>query len=305
MDEIFPEYSATAKAEIDLFLQQSADVIFYFEDEHHEAVYERLVHRLFPSTLSIFVICPGGKTKVIEKAKSKLEREDIITIYVVDKDFDDLLGNIQDIPNLYYLNAFSIENHLLQLDALLKICVEEDPISLGLAQAKAHTHDWDRFIELLFAANLRLTRLFVVAQRFRVGISTTKTDCRDLLTDADDYWPHPTEDWISRFKSNLVANCLGVNEWLNDSNALDAQLELALVDENGNVSKLAISENDHQCGKHLFGCAIRYIRSRLSLDLSKLDPISFYVRLMGHVDLASLYDLRSRILRDHPHLSGV
>ena len=114
-----PEYSEFAKQVLDIFHLDSVDVIFFFEDEGYESVYEKLISRMFPQLRSVAVICLGGKTKCVAKAKEtpKSNRK-IPYIFILDKDFDDLLNGVELIPNVYYLQKFSIENYLVDLPAL-------------------------------------------------------------------------------------------------------------------------------------------------------------------------------------------
>ena len=48
-------------------------------------------------------------------------------MYIVDKDFDDILDKIVENPNLFYLERYSIENHLLEKDTLVEYIIGEKP----------------------------------------------------------------------------------------------------------------------------------------------------------------------------------
>lgn len=302
--DIFPEYSDIARDAIDLFLFQSADAIFYFEDSNHEAVYERLVNRIFPKASKIQIVCLGGKTKVIAKARVQ-DQLPVRSLFVLDKDFDDLLGKLETIPNLYYLNVYSLENYFLQLNALLQICVEERPTELTLTRARTMTPEWADFMDRLQHACSDAARLFIVARRFRVEIESTKMRVDSLLTGAETEWPIPTTEWIRNYREELKSRCHGNNEWLSDDSALDVQLGKAFLRDDGSPSDLVDSDSDHLCGKHLLGCVRRYLRARLAVELDELDNISFYIRLVGHLDLSPFERLRRNILADHPILAGV
>lgn len=113
MDDI-PTYSEAGLDVIDAFYQDYVAAIFFFEDEHHESVYERILLRLIPTLRSFQVICLGGKTKIIAKAK-EARPLGAKWLFVLDKDFDDLLGSVFSHKDVYYLRAFSLENYLIDL----------------------------------------------------------------------------------------------------------------------------------------------------------------------------------------------
>ncbi|MBK7680427.1 MAG: DUF4435 domain-containing protein [Chitinophagaceae bacterium] len=66
-----------------------------------------------------------GKTNVIEKSIKHIG--DKKKVFLVDKDFDDLLGKVKSQSNLFYLEKYSIENYLVVEESLKKYIIEEKP----------------------------------------------------------------------------------------------------------------------------------------------------------------------------------
>ncbi|WP_395047130.1 DUF4435 domain-containing protein [Flavobacterium sp.] len=120
-----PTKSSSFFAGQDVLYGQFNDINFYVEDEDQESFYETILKKLFPD-IKIEKIFPlGGKDPVIKAAK--LTTTDKKKVYIVDKDFDDILKTKEAIPNLFYLKQYSIENYLTEETAIQKLIIEEKP----------------------------------------------------------------------------------------------------------------------------------------------------------------------------------
>lgn len=124
-DESIPKRTKTGMAGQDVFYAQFNDVSFYVEDEEQEQLYYEILHKLFPNIRLNKIFPLGGKKEVINKARSSTS--DRRRVFLVDKDFDDILRTKVFLPNLFYLKQYSIENYLLERDAIYAIIVEERP----------------------------------------------------------------------------------------------------------------------------------------------------------------------------------
>jgi hypothetical protein len=295
-----PSYSDEARDVLELFYLEYVDAVFYFEDSNHESVYERLLRRLMPDLKPFAVVCLGGKTKVIAKAKEVRPRG-IRRLFVLDKDYDDLLGSMVTIDSTYYLRMFSIENYLASLHPLLQVAVEVDAQRLTLAQAEAKCGSFDAYFVRLSHRLEKLSRLFVVARRFRVDIETTKASVDGLLEGADPDNPMPTEEWIAAYRTRLQSRAHGANEWLANDDALDAVLGSAF-DRDEALDFPVIEARGHLCGKHLLGCMLRYVQKAVEASILKIDTVELYLRIVGHAQLDRLNYLRDAILGDHPDI---
>lgn len=295
-----PQYSSDALEILDVFYQDYVSAIFYFEDSHHESVYEALVNRLVPKIRSFQVICLGGKTKMIAKTKES-RPAGAKWIFVLDKDFDDLLDTVYSGENVYYLRAFSIENYLADWMPLAKIAVEIRARDLTYASAKSRCSNFPDYFLRLKSRLLSVSKLFVVARRYRVSIETTKMSIENLLAGSDLDSPIPTDEWMIDYKSRIQANAHGSNEWLADEAALQVAIDCAL--ESLNNTPISVENADaHICGKHLLGCIIRYVQRALDVQLLEIDSVELYLRMITHANLSRLDFLRDSIIRDHPDL---
>ena len=109
-EESFPSFSVGYRDAQSVFYEQFNDVDFFVEDEEQENFYYSILNKLFPG-VQIEKITPlRGKPHVIQHAKNNHAKRK--SVYIVDKDFDDLLGKIYKQPNLFYLDKYSIENNL-------------------------------------------------------------------------------------------------------------------------------------------------------------------------------------------------
>lgn len=124
-----PRYSGQALADVDVLYQGLVDVHFFVEDEEMHNFYESLFARLFPWLKSFAVFPLSGKGSVVAHAQAHgLARAGrSLKIYLLDKDFDDILGKMVVQDNIFYLDDYSIESSVLDEASLLSICVEEQP----------------------------------------------------------------------------------------------------------------------------------------------------------------------------------
>jgi hypothetical protein len=117
VDDI-PAYTAEGQDAIELLYLDYASFFFYFEDAHHESVYERFIERLFPKITGFVVICLGGKTKVLAKAKEG-RFPGVKSIFIVDSDYDSFPGKVEKIPDVFHFEKISFENYLIKKMLLL------------------------------------------------------------------------------------------------------------------------------------------------------------------------------------------
>jgi len=125
IEESIPQKSEAFLNGQDIFYIQFNEINFYIEDENQENLYFVIFSKLF-SNVNFKKIFPlRGKSNVLRKADYN---KDIKTkIFIVDKDFDDLLGKKILQSNLFYLEQYSIENYLINYNSLKEYVIEEQP----------------------------------------------------------------------------------------------------------------------------------------------------------------------------------
>ncbi len=109
----------------DLFYRDFNEVFFYVEDTDSEEFYFQILKKLFPDIPFSNIFPLGGKKNVIQAAATS--SSDNSRVYIVDKDFDDLFECMYDFPNLFYLQRYSIENYLIEEEAVIAFIVSRKP----------------------------------------------------------------------------------------------------------------------------------------------------------------------------------
>ena len=181
-EESVPQYSDGYRYAKSAFYSQFNDVDFYVEDAWQENLYLCILGRLFPR-LKIENIHPlGGKENVIQHARANTSIRK--SVYLLDKDFDDLLGKLQERTNIFYLEKYCIENFLIEEQAILKFIIAEKP-RLKLANVQREIEfrlQWNDVVRQL--ANL--FALFFIVQKHNIALksSSYKPDCFCLAVDS-------------------------------------------------------------------------------------------------------------------------
>ncbi|MGV3589674.1 MAG: DUF4435 domain-containing protein [Adhaeribacter sp.] len=125
LEQSIPTKSDAFLNGIDIFYTQFNDVNFYIEDEDQENFYHSILKKLFPYIKLDKIFPLRGKDNVLEKSKRHVG--DKKKVFIVDKDFDDLLNKKVVQNNLFYLNEYSIENYLVNENAIKEYIIDEKP----------------------------------------------------------------------------------------------------------------------------------------------------------------------------------
>jgi len=125
LEESIPSKSLSYKIGEEIFYYQFNDVSFFIEDEEQENFFFCILKRLFPDICLEKIFPLGGKDNVIKEAT--INQGDKKKVFIVDKDFDDLLNKIISIDNLFYLDRYSIENFLIEKDAIIAYIISAKP----------------------------------------------------------------------------------------------------------------------------------------------------------------------------------
>jgi hypothetical protein len=164
-----PARSPNGMAALDIFYSDFNDVSFYVEDEGQENLYEEILKKLF-SRLRVAPIFPlGGKAAVLQHATST-SNDGIrcFRAYLVDRDFDHLLGKRLEHPNVFYLDRFCIESHLLEASAVVEVVIENHPKRRRADIAAALSLDVQ--LSSIYGCLRPLFMLFFCAQCLDLGV---------------------------------------------------------------------------------------------------------------------------------------
>lgn len=294
MDDEEFEYSQQGKAVQDLFVSEHTTHIFYVEDSEAEIFYERLFHRIFPKLTAFEVVCLHGKSNVRNKA-SENRIDGLSYVFVVDKDFDDLLD--APIVGLTYLDRYSIENYLADLWAIIKVLVEEYPQGMTLKEIRDRCLNYDDFRNDLNNRLIEMTRYFVVARRHWIEIPTTKISIEETNEGASDWYPMPTKEWLQKYRQLVI----------DESGLLEADLDLALANAftpSANFPGATTEPIFHVPGKHLLPNIIKYLNIRAEVKLEERLGKALYIRILNHVDMKDFSTFKGRLLAQHADLAA-
>lgn len=134
IEESFPTKGDNYLLGQDVLWSQFNDINFYVEDVNQENFYFLILKKLFPSIKLNRIFPLGGKDNVILEANKSLRNKK--KVFILDLDFDEILNKKQNIKNLFYLERYSIENYLIENDAIFELIREENP-KIKTAEIKA------------------------------------------------------------------------------------------------------------------------------------------------------------------------
>ncbi|HCI70341.1 MAG TPA: hypothetical protein DF712_15360 [Balneola sp.] len=122
-DEI-PVITAEYNFGLSRMFSQENDIKVFIEDSLLANLYVLVVNKLFPNIKLEKVFPLFNKTKVIEYALNNQNHSD--EIYIVDNDFDEFLNKKLDLPNLFYLDRYSVENFFLDKFSIVEFIKSEN-----------------------------------------------------------------------------------------------------------------------------------------------------------------------------------
>lgn len=127
-NDVIPQMSENFRYSYDIFNLQFNEISFFVEDEYKEESYLCILRKLFPNIKFEHIYPLGGKNNVIEHASITVNENNKRSIYIVDKDFDDILGTKKNnMENLFYLKKYCIENYLITEEAITRYLVSSKP----------------------------------------------------------------------------------------------------------------------------------------------------------------------------------
>ncbi len=127
------EYSSNGRwARAILYRSDPNLVLVFVEDEGKENFYDKIMDRIFrdtPVSVRTKVLGLGGKRQVVTEFESWRTRRALSrTFFLIDGDFDELLGRAQPTHRHFYqLRQYDIESFLLEEDPFCEIAEEQNP----------------------------------------------------------------------------------------------------------------------------------------------------------------------------------
>jgi hypothetical protein len=275
-------------AALDIFYSDFNDVNFYVEDADQENLYEVILRKLF-SHLKVARIFPlGGKAAVLEHARSDSNiHVKNFRAYIVDRDFDYLLGKQCADPRVFYIDRFCIESHLLEVPALVEIVVENHP-KKRRAEVEAAL-SLDSQISSIYVSLRRLFKLFLCSQGLDLGIRNCSCP-PEAFCKPRRLW-ELNEAAVVRYVAELkeAARAKLIDPPLEDFESDPRALPV------GRASKYELVS-----GKFVVAMVFHYVKSQYSLGSMTFE--SFVYRLAKNSDLFSMRPFAGRVgsaIRNH------
>lgn len=151
-----------------MFFQQFNEVDFYVEDTDQESLYFTILSKLLSGVRFDRIFPLGGKQASLLHLNANTSKRK--SFYILDKDFDDLLGLIVADKRAVYIDRYSIENHLLENKAAISFIVSCKPT---LTPTRIATKlDVEACMQESFRDLRYLCLLFFLVQKF--GIENLK-----------------------------------------------------------------------------------------------------------------------------------
>lgn len=280
-EEGFPERSLAGRAALDIFYLEFNDVNFYVEDVDQENLYECILKKFF-SNIQIARIFPlGGKTNILRHAQDIVNKSTAPSkIYLVDKDFDDLLETVFSDHRVVYLDRYCIENYLLEESALIELLIETYPKKKK--EELIEDVSLSKTIDLCIDSLRPLFTLFFLTQKLKLGLRNCDSKPEEFCI--------PKKLW----KLNEEAINSYAQELVNYATA--ARVEPTLDDPYTDYrASPAKSADAHSLisGKFLLAMIFHYIKSKYSLGSISFE--SFVFRMAKNSTLTSLTPIVAKI----------
>ena len=275
-----PSRSESGLAALDVFYEEFNEINFYVEDAEQENLYEVLLRRIYPSVKIGRIFPLGGKKAVCSHAASSdNEALSAFRAYILDRDFDHLLGKALTHPNVFYLDRFCIENYLIEEAGIVEVVVESHP-KRRRTEVSASL-DMATIIRSTFNSLRPLFVYFACVQRFSLGLPNCRS-APEVYCQAKRRWEvDPTA--LKIYADRIVAV----------ASHIEPPIVNPLVD-----SRMAdaMGADDHSLvsGKHALAMLFHYLKSKFSLGSITFE--SFVYRLAKNCTLASFRDLSPRII---------
>lgn len=202
MENGFPAFTDSYLAGQNLLYAQFNDIEFYVEDTEQEHFYFNVLKKLFPHLQFEKIFPLNGKTNVKIDARANVGNKK--KVYITDLDFDHILGTIEDLDNLFYLEKYSIENHLFSKTAIYE--------SIRMKNSKLKDEDIDALFDynalLESAANClkEIASAFVIIQQHSLGLNYYGLNVSrdfDVTTASPSYRMNFIQDYLNAVEGEL------------------------------------------------------------------------------------------------------
>jgi hypothetical protein len=281
MNEGFPELTDAFLSGQDIFYTQFNEIEFYVEDTDQENFYFNILKNLF-SDLKFEKIFPlNGKMNVKDSARLNLGNRK--KVFIVDLDFDGILGTVEVAENLFYLKKYSIENYLISKESLYEVIRIKNPTLKN--RDIDSLYDYNSVLNNTSKYLSELACSFITIQKYNLGI-----DYYGINTNRDFVFTHPHSIYRLSFIPDYFRNV--ENELKKKDRRYSLTAHVKKLKTNFNTTNKALSNIP---GKHI----LTFIKERLkALNLiHQMTVDSFAYVLCKEIDSNELNFLKTAIER--------
>ncbi|MBT3068003.1 DUF4435 domain-containing protein [Rhodoferax sp. U11-2br] len=278
---MIPTYSEDAKAALPTLLNSAYKGFLFFEDSGTEIFYEEIVKKIIPNPNDVRIICLNGKESLINHCRNQTHQPTKKkSLYILDKDFDDLLNKCTNDNSIIYLEKYSIENYLLERSAFLLVIQEEKPRFANLNIIDENL-SWEDFININYPLFFELSSLFLISQEFSLGIPCCSEPIQKFT--------QKSKPWL------LCKNQIGkYRENIEELLILNSIVTTPLEAEEIFKSRLQkVNDISNVPGKQIIDLSKIYIGSKFKLRGLSRDSLCY--RLARNCSFESMSNLRERV----------
>lgn len=282
VDAFIPAWSTDALAARDIFFEEFNCVNFYVEDKEQENLYYLILCKLFPTILITQIFPLDGKTNTIAHAIDPVNAHQASrSVYILDKDFDDLLGRKVIQENIFYLPKYCIENFLLEERAILEIAIEAHPRMNRLTLQS--TINFPVFFEATTQSLLPLFQLFFIVQMFNLGLKNCKSPPEQFSVKSS---PEVIDSsLVEKYRAKVQEKAIETR--IHKSEKEFSKFAKTVFQNGGNpVSNIS--------GKFLLALTMHHIQRRIKFGNISFDSLSY--RLARHCSLLDLEPMKNEII---------
>ena len=170
-------------------LSHTYDLVIFIEDGRESVMWLNILNKFLPQKdIKVGVFPYNGRTDVIKKCKSDQRNSEYKRLYIIDADWDLISGETGPVlKHFYKLNAFCIENYLIQEDAIVKLIHDYFKNEENTVRKIKQKFDFCEWVEKNSDLYKKLFVIYTVNQILRAGVKIMDQDVKALIDKDSNY----------------------------------------------------------------------------------------------------------------------
>jgi hypothetical protein len=181
-------YNSRAAKALGFLKKPYNEIEIYVEDTSNPTMWLRVLKRILPNTVRMQSVSPlGGRKNVVDACRLDQAEDGRKKLYIIDADFDYLTNRKKPrLRHLYRINAYCIENVLLQPSCIVELCVD---LSTNSNILKAYSElDFPGMIGVHEELLRKLFLVYATSQEVRTGVQTVQFSTYKLMSNVSGMW---------------------------------------------------------------------------------------------------------------------